>query len=67
MKVLLAPAVSFRDHSTSIIFTAPLRPPQIYSHQKRIIPSLNPTIKNCSFKSFSFLYVKVSLNDGIHN
>ena len=28
---------------------------------------LNPTIKfisNCSFKSFSFLYVKVSFNDG---
>ena len=40
MRALLALAVTFRDRSTSTIFTEPLGPPQIHSHQKRIIPSL---------------------------
>lgn len=40
MRVLLAPAVTSRDHSTSAIHTESLRPPQIRSHYKRIIPFL---------------------------
>ena len=40
MRVLLAPAVTFCDRSTSTIYTESLRPSQIHSHCKRIIPSL---------------------------
>ena len=40
MRLLLAPAVTFSDRSTSTIYTESLQPPQIHSHYKRIIPSL---------------------------
>ena len=40
MRVLLAPAVTSSDRSTSTIHTESLRPLQIHSHYKRIIPSL---------------------------
>ena len=40
MRLLLAPAVTFSDLSTSTIYTESLQPPQIHSHCKRIIPSL---------------------------
>ena len=43
MKVLLAPVVTSNDRSASTIYTESLeslRPPQIHSHYKRIIPSL---------------------------
>ena len=76
MKVLLAHAVTSSNRSTSTTHKESLRPPQIHSHYKRIyysisyLNTLQSTIKfissNCSFKSFSFLYVKVSLNDGIN-
>ena len=40
MRVLLAHAVTSSDPSTSAIHTESLRPTQINSHYKRIIPSL---------------------------
>ena len=40
MRVLLAPAVTFNDRSTSTPYTESLQPPQIHSHYKCIILSL---------------------------
>ena len=40
MRVLLAPAVTFNDRSTSTAYTESLQPPQIHSHYKCIILSL---------------------------
>ena len=71
MRVLLGPAVTFGDSSSSTLFIEPLRPPasNLFSletyYSISYLNTLHPNIKNCSFKSFSFFYVKVSLNDGI--
>ena len=73
MRVLLAPAATSNDRSISTPYTESLQPPQIHSHYKCIYSisyqnTLHPTTKLISihsFKSFSFLYIKVSIDDGM--